>query len=173
MMTDHIESEKKAPCCCISENTSPEKKCVGMLISANRAHKSMVEKYVDQTGMHRSQHHLLMLIACNPKVPSQKELAEKLSISPAAVTVSLKKLEKLGYIERCAAETDNRYNEIRISSEGKSLIEDTQHMFEKLDKAVFEGFSEEDLDRFMQYMKKIHQNIRSCDEAAETEKQKG
>ncbi len=153
-----------------SENPSPEKRCVGALITTNRAHKSMVEKYVDQTGMHRSQHHLLMIIARSPKVPSQKELAEKLKISPAAVAVTLKKLEKLGYIERCAAETDNRYNEIRISPKGKVLLEDTRNMFEKLDKAVFDGFSPEDFDRFLDYMNRIQQNILLCDTAAEEQK---
>jgi DNA-binding MarR family transcriptional regulator len=163
-MTEQKSDDFKA------ENMSPEKRCVGALIRTNRAHKSMIEKYVDQTGIHRSQHHLLMILARSPKIPSQKELAEKLNISPAAVAVTLKKLEKLGYIERCAAESDNRYNEIRISPKGKELLEDTRNMFEKLDKAVFEGFSSEDLDRFLGYMNKIQQNILLCDTSAEEQK---
>lgn len=148
-----------------SEQVPIERKCIGLLISANREHKCMVENYVEQTGLHRSQHHLLMILSKYANVPSQKEIAERLGISPAAVAVTLKKLEKNGYIERCAAVSDNRYNEIRLSEKGKSVVEYTKNTFYSMDKAVFADFSEDDLRQFSEFMEKIRQNIRNCESA--------
>ena len=63
-------------------------------------HRSVFESNVASLGIHQSQHHLLFHIAKSGETPSQKEIAEHFKISPAAVAVSLKKLESGGFIEK-------------------------------------------------------------------------
>ena len=79
-----------------------ESKCyrvIGKMISANRLHRKAIETAVDDIGIHRSRHQVLMNLA-KRCFASQKEIAEHLGITQAAMTVSLTKLERDGLISR-------------------------------------------------------------------------
>ena len=91
--------------------------------------------------------------------PSQRELAERLGISAAAVTATLKKLEKEGYITRSATDEDNRKNEIRITDKGISKLLDGRTIFESSDRTMFEGFTPEEMATFIAYMERIDRNL--------------
>ena len=133
---------------------------VNMLIKTNRMHKKLLDSNVcTKIGLHRTQHIILMHLAGREKLPSQKELAEHLNITPAAVTGALQKLEVGGYIHRKIG-TDNRYNEITITSLGRCVVEETRAMFTQIDKTLFEDFSDEDFTAFIGYLEKIQNNIK-------------
>jgi DNA-binding MarR family transcriptional regulator len=68
---------------------------VKMMIDVNRLHRRAIEYSVDKTGVHRSQHYILMKLAAE-SFSSQKAFAISLNISPAAVTLALSKLEENG-----------------------------------------------------------------------------
>ena len=55
-------------------------KTVVAMLKANRMHRRAIESIVDSTGIHRSQHHLLMHLARTDRFDSQKEIAEPRSI---------------------------------------------------------------------------------------------
>lgn len=124
---------------------------------ADRNVKRCIEKKVEHTGVYRSQHRLLMMLGRNPN-RSQSEIAEKMDISPAAVAVSLKKLEKSGYISRQCDENDNRVNSIEIMEKGKMTISVSEKYFREINEALLEGFSEEELFQFESFMRRIVQN---------------
>ena len=73
----------------------------------NHLHRTILERKLNQNGLYRSQHQLLMYISDHPN-QSQKEIAKLNRISPATAAVTLKKLEKGGYIHRAADNRDNR-----------------------------------------------------------------
>ena len=124
---------------------------------ADRNVKRCIEKKVEHTGVYRSQHRLLMMLGRNPN-RSQSEIAEKMDISPAAVAVSLKKLEKSGYISRQCDKNDNRVNSIEIMEKGKMTISVSEKYFREINEALLEGFSEEELFQFESFMRRIVQN---------------
>ena len=96
---------------------SPEHCLIEKYIRVARLHRSMMERRLDGTGVYRSQHQILMFVSDNPNV-SQKELARMYGVSGATIAVSLKKLERGGYIRRLVDQEDNRCNQICIT-EGK------------------------------------------------------
>lgn len=130
---------------------------VNLLFLADKNLKRTIEKRAEGTGVYRSQHRLLMILGRNPDI-SQTMLAEKLEISPAAVTVSLKKLEKSGYIARQCSEEDNRINRVVITQKGQDVIEQSNNYFREMDLAFFEGFSEEEKDRLENMLERIATN---------------
>ena len=75
-----------------------------MLIHVLHMHRAAAEKASEDIGLYRSQHMMLKYLIHLPYEPTQKQIAEALEISPAAVTVTLKKLESGGYISRKASE---------------------------------------------------------------------
>lgn len=120
--------------------------------------KRTIEKRVSITGVYRSQHQLLMQIAHHPK-SSQIEIAERLDISSAAVAVSLKKLEKGGYIKKDLDTTDNRINQIEVTEKGKYVVEKSHLIFEEIEKTIFEGFTEEEIEKTGELLERIYQNL--------------
>ena len=132
---------------------------VNMLISTNRMHKRLIDSSVSaQVGLHRTQHVILMRLAKKDRLPSQKELADHLNITPAAVTVALQKLESGGYIIRSAGD-DNRFNEISITELGRRVVEESKAIFAKIDEAMFDGFSDEELKILISYLERMQKNI--------------
>lgn len=108
--------------------------------------------------IYRSQHRLLMHLGKDPDC-SQSELAARLDISPAAVAVSLNKLEKGGYIERKTNADDHRSNRLTITSKGEHIIQNSLQFFDDIDRGMFEGFSREEMEQFRVYLKRAHQNL--------------
>ena len=133
---------------------------VDTFVKTVKLHKRLINNRVSSSiGMHRTQHIILMRLASEEKLPSQKELADKLNITPAAVTGMLKKLEAGGYIKRNIG-ADSRYNEITITAEGRRVVETSRAIFESIDSSIFEGFSDDELDSFIAHLEKIQDNIK-------------
>ncbi len=128
--------------------------------------RRFMERKVEHTGVYPTQHRLLMELGRNPGV-SQVELAEKFDVSAAAITVSLKKLEKGGYISRLVNREDNRSNQVSITEKGSEVIDYSIEMFREADRRLFNGFTDQDVERFLEYMKRVYTNLSS--ETAETE----
>ena len=132
---------------------------VNIMIQTDRMHKHLLDTNVSKIGLHRTQHRVLMHIARHGKLLSQKSLADHIGITPAAITGVLKKLESDGYIKRVQGD-DNRYNEVKVTDLGKRVVEESFLLFTTLDKSLFEGFSDSELDGYIGCLEKIQQNIR-------------
>ena len=107
--------------------------------------------------MYRSQHRLLMILGKHPDC-SQTELAERLEISPAAVAVSLKKLEKSGFISRQCQKNDNRVNQVVITEKGWEIIDQSVQYFKEMDKAFLKDFSLEELKQLEAFLARMIKN---------------
>lgn len=119
--------------------------------------KRVISRKVANTGIYRSQHRLLMFLGKHPEC-SQTELAEKMDISPAAVAVSLKKLEKGGYINRQSNVEDNRVNQVEVTDKGKKAIAVSILYFQEIEAAMFKDFSMQEMEDLKHYFERIIQN---------------
>lgn len=136
-----------------------------MLFVANtRRHKRLFRKFVSELGIGNSQHRLLMHLHRTQCAPSQTELARTFEVSTAAIAVSLKNLEKNGYIRRCAAVEDSRYNEIAITEKGEELISQTESIFTSADVAMFAELTPLELESFITCMEKMKYALKQFEE---------
>lgn len=133
---------------------------VKYMMLADRLHRSAVESAINELGIHRSQHMILMYLSCCGRTVSQTDIANALEISPAAVAVTLKKLEKSGLITRSPRENDARTNTIELTGEAKKLVARSGEIFGEVDTAMCAGISEEELDSLIGCMKKMIGNLR-------------
>ena len=125
---------------------------------ADRAFKRCIRRRVKDTGVFQSQHRLLMHLSQNPNC-SPVELSACLEVSPAAIAVSLKKLERGGYIRREVHESDNRVHQVIITEKGRQVIEKSILMFQEIETNMFDGFSEEEMKQFANFMDRIQCNL--------------
>lgn len=121
-------------------------------------------------GVYRSQHRLLMILGKNPNC-TQIELAAELEISPAAVAVSLRKLENGGYLTREMNEDDRRSNQVAITEKGNRLICKSIRLFDEVEREMFSGFEEEELRQLYKLLQKAYNNLDRM--LAEEEKEDG
>ena len=90
---------------------------------------------------------------------TQKELADEMNTSPAAMSVSIKRLQKAGLIEKISDESDCRINKIKLTEKGAHIHDD---IFEKtiaIDRSMLDGFSEEEIAQLFLYLDRVQENI--------------
>ena len=138
---------------------SRKRREVGLIMKANRLHRNAVEKNLKSLSMHRSQRMLLMLVSRSTGEISQRELADKLQITSAAVAMTLKKMESSGYIAREADKYDSRINRIVLLPKGEEAVRLSEKVFVAVDEAMFEGITEAELAAFTATMEKINDNL--------------
>ncbi len=134
---------------------------VRTFICVSHMHHSAIEGRVSKLGFHHTQHRTLMHLARHEHLPSQRELADELGVSPAAVATTLKRLEKDGYISRTATEEDNRCNEIRITEAGRAVIEESRAIFNSVDEQMFDGLTPEELSLFSALLSRMRENLKA------------
>ena len=132
-----------------------------------RTHHAVCDSRVKSLGLHPAQHMLLMHLACRREISSQRELAQHMHISPAALTVSLGKLEAAGYIKREVSAADGRVNAISITEKGRVLLDESKCVFEAIDAGMFEDISDEDVATVTRILRKMHDNLMNMKEGEE------
>lgn len=132
--------------------------CMDLLIKINRRHKKLIDRSIStEIGLHRTQHIILMKLSDQGTLPSQKDLAEHIGVSAAAISGALKKLEDDGYIERKIGE-DNRFNKIEITERGIECVSKTKKIFAEIDKSMFDGFDKSELELLIQLLERMNNN---------------
>ena len=143
-----------------------EREIIHKFIQTNRLHRRIIGRYADQIDMNCSAHRMLLYISKDEGLPSQRELAKRLKISPAAVTNTLKKLETDGYVERNRARDgcDCRANEISLTDKGRLAVTDSEKYFRYVDAAALKDFSICELDELCRLLDKIQNNLHSIED---------
>ena len=146
-----------------------EREIIHKFIQTNRLHRRIIERYATRIEMNCSAHRMLLYISRDGGLPSQKELAERLKISPAAVANTVKKLETDGYVERSKARDgcDCRANEITLTEKGLLAVKDSEKYFRYVDAAALKGFSIEELDTLCSLLDKIQDNLHAIEDIPE------
>ncbi len=160
-MTEKAETSMK------NERDNLLQKAIFTFIATDKLHRRAIERRATEIGLHRSQHRMLMYLSRCDTTPSQKDLAEHFDISPAAVAVTLKKLESDGYIERgkCSCRQDSRFNEIKITELGRDATLQSIKYFKHIDELSFKDFSDSELEELISLLNRMQDNLRSCNTA--------
>lgn len=138
------------------------KQTIELFRHTDRLHRRIFENVAVATfGIHRSQHMMLMCIS-NHSAFSQKDIAKKMAISPAAVAVTLKKLEADGLIMRNAVLDDNRKNSIIITEKGQNIVNETKRLFSEVDCTMFSGFTDAEIEVLTSCLEKMYHNLNSA-----------
>ncbi len=131
-----------------------------LLMNVCRQRGKTANQFMEQSNLYRGQGLMLLFIADHDG-QTHSEIAERLNISPAAATKAIKRLEKEGYLQRQSDENDERISRVFLRKEGRAIIEEIYTSFKRLDKKTFEGFSDEDLDKFHEYLTRILNNLQN------------
>lgn len=130
------------------------------LFVINRLHHVSIESRAEKLCLHRSQHMMLVVISMADKPLTQRELSERLDISPSAVAMTLRRLLGGGYVCRTSDASDARCNNISLTDKGRKVLAETKELFDSVDRAVFGGFSEQQLEQLASLLDCMCLNLR-------------
>lgn len=133
-----------------------------IMIFINQMHRKKLERLLEGTGLHRAQHRLLMTLS-EGEFESQAELAAVLEISTATVAVSLKKLERDGYIQKTTKKDDSRAKFVSLTEKGEDVVARSREIFAYMDQSVIRGFSEEELVILRKFLKQMYDNVKEIE----------
>jgi len=150
-------------------NQISNKEIIHQIIGFAMKHRKIMQNQLDESGVYQAQHHLLMKISHNPNA-SQKDLAMSMDVSAATIAVSLKKLEKGGYIKKEMDKGDNRLNQITMTEKGNKVVEQSKQIFDSTDRKVFEGFMEEEKCTLSALLQKLDANLLRMEDEMKSKK---
>lgn len=105
-----------------------------------------------------SQSYIVFLLEkSGPKKMS--ELADKLRLTPGAVTIASDKLIEQGYIERYRDNNDRRVIYLQITDKGKEILNELRDKGREAMKAVFSNLSDTDLQQLIKTFEQAASNL--------------
>lgn len=96
---------------------------------------------------------------------NQKQLAKKLLIKPATITVMLNRMEKANLVERRQDEKDQRISRVYLTEKGRQVCNEAFKKLEIMEKECFGNFTAEDRATFRRLLIKMYENLsKTCNE---------
>ena len=120
----------------------------------------LINREADENGVYLGQHHVLRYIKQHPGC-SQKEIAEALSQSAAAVTLSTKRLQEMGLITKQTDADNLRVNHLFITEKGEENESSFISVIERYNELMLDGFSQQELEQMQQFVQRMHDNMRA------------
>lgn len=115
-------------------------------------------KRMEEFGLKPSQAGILFALSCNGKL-SQRELAEKIGITPPSMTVALRKVEDMGYIMKEPDEKDQRIIRIILTEKGRNCIGKIKEIIEEMEIVLYENISREEQLLLRRLLLQMRQNL--------------
>ena len=102
---------------------------------------------------------VLLMIISREKGINQKELAHKLDRDKTSIARSISKLERDHKVVRIQTADDKRINKLYLTKEGVLLLEDIYPVFQMVRNQLKEGFTQEEVDRVVDFMKRLTEKV--------------
>jgi len=91
---------------------------------------------------------------------NQRKLVRGMGCSAASVAMSVKRLEKSGYVEKTADPDDLRSTSIALTREGRELALESMEIMKRLEDIQLEGFSQEELEQMVRFQERMIENMK-------------
>ncbi|MCX7714977.1 MAG: MarR family winged helix-turn-helix transcriptional regulator [Clostridia bacterium] len=131
----------------------------------------MLQSKTSQAQMNLAYTPILMHINCHPDC-TQAEIANALHLTPAALTLATKKMEKLDLLRKKTDEKNMRRKILVITENGIKYLEMGRKIFDEIDCIMFSGFSEEEITQLNDFLGRITLNLEKQDEISKLNSKK-
>ena len=127
----------------------------GSMLMFHAAQGKAFSRLLREAALHPGQVMLCRILAESPNL-SQRELAERVRITPATVTIMIQKMEKAGLIERRVDGSDQRVTRISLTEQGHRADEDASRLIGGFLNETIGQLSPEDSEAFSRILAQLH-----------------
>ncbi len=92
-----------------------------------------------------------------------KTLCEKTSLDKSTLTGIIDRLERDGYVERKASETDKRSTLISLTGKEQEFAKNIQKVSNQMNKIFYKGFSDDEIIQFEEMLARILENCKEAE----------
>ena len=129
-----------------------------MLANLARTHAMRMDQHMDEIGLYRGQAILLLTLAKQDGL-THSEIAERLCISPAAVSKVIKRMEGLGYVQRTPDPADERLSRVFLQDDGRAKLDDIQTLFLSINSRLMKNFSPQEQVTLRDFLSRMIDNL--------------
>jgi DNA-binding MarR family transcriptional regulator len=123
-----------------------------------RSHRKRAEDLLNEIGLHTGQEMTLLALWDGGEL-SQSELAARLGVQKATVTVALRSMEREGLVSREKDPDDQRVTRVRATPKFLALGEGVRNAWARLDSETTAGLSAEEQKVFGDLLAKVAANL--------------
>ena len=123
-----------------------------------KLHRQRADNLLNTIGLHVGQEMFLTELWRKDGIP-QTELAEQLSLQPATVTNSLRRMEREDIVERHDDSDDQRVSRVYLTGKGRGLEGPVEEKWGQLESEAFAGFSLEERVLLRRLLLQVYQNL--------------
>lgn len=142
----------------------------GVFVQENRLH-AILDRNLN--GITTKQWLLLVVSSSLPNPPDLTTLGKILGCSRQNIKKLALSLEKEGFIKLTPSSCDKRSLWVSILNKGKTIIEDSKEMEDKVYGSLFRDFSEDDISEYFKLSEKFSKGIGYLEECFIALKEKG
>lgn len=136
---------------------------MGFLFSkVSRLHKHYESILLDKLGLHFGQPPVLFLL-WNEDGQTQTDIGRRLMLTPATVTLTLRRMERDGWIERRPDSRDMRVSRVYLTEKGRVVQDKVVQTLDDVENNTFVNFSKDDLNLLKDSFLKIKANLAKVD----------
>lgn len=128
------------------------------LFLITHAWRTELDRRLRPLGFSHSRWLLLLHLSRNDGC-THRELAESMGIEAATLVKLVDHMEKEGLLKRCASETDRRVKHLRLSAEGKKVVENIRSYATDLRKEVLSGLSPAEIKTALDVLNNIRSKL--------------
>lgn len=129
-----------------------------LLAEIIRLHHARTFNLFAQLGLYRGQPPILFVL-WKEDGKTQKEIADELRLKPSTITVTLKRMEKAGLLERRSDPQDLRITRVYLTEKGYNLQKEVEKALKTFEDDCFKGFTLEERVLLRRFFIQIRDNL--------------
>ena len=138
---------------------APPKEFIGPRINhSSRLLRQRFNRVVNEAGLFSGQQHILFLLSENEGL-TVSGISSALEITPATVSVSIKRMEKAGFVFRRADEKDARITKIYLSEKGVSALHSIREKIDAQEEILSKGMTAQEKEMLSSLLERVISNL--------------
>lgn len=132
----------------------------------SRKSKNYFNQVVSEEGLFAGQHHIIMMLE-RVGCATVSQIAEEMRTTSATASVSIKRLEKAGFVEKRSSESDARITKIYLTDKALAVTQRIRSKMDEAEESLTQGLTQEEKYLLSDLLDKVVNNINSqkeCDE---------
>ena len=132
----------------------------------SRKSKNYFNQVVSEEGLFAGQHHIIMMLE-RVGCATVSQIAEEMRTTSATASVSIKRLEKAGFVEKRSSESDARITKIYLTDKALAVTQRIKAKMDEAEESLTQGLTQEEKYLLSDLLDKVVNNIISqteCDE---------
>ena len=132
----------------------------------SRKSKNYFNQVVSEEGLFAGQHHIIMMLE-RVGCATVSQIAEEMRTTSATASVSIKRLEKAGFVEKRSSDSDARITKIYLTDKALAVTQRIKAKMDEAEESLTQGLTQEEKYQLSDLLDKVVNNINSqkeCDE---------